>query len=259
MKLEVWIAHWCSVVPFWESFVDVVFLMSYRRHDTVLQPYQKYAFPSCLPRRDWDDNIETNEKDADTERTRMTICSICLESFVLGDQVTQFLCAHPLHFECARQWFIWCLIQNHAGKCPVCNTIVVAARSSCQAEYDSMGILRTNFVRDVAPVIRETPLNRIKKRLLLRLRRIIRFFGTWLAVVVVHTMEQSAMWLFRNHTDSSADIKTEFRRCRSLCGNSQSLDWTCTLYGGFWNIAGLIIQRWLCAYLFVLLMFDGQS
>jgi len=66
-----------------------------------------------------------NEKDADIERTRTTICSICLESFVLGDQVTQFLCAHPLHFECARQWFIWCLIQNHAGKCPVCNTIVI--------------------------------------------------------------------------------------------------------------------------------------
>ena len=135
-----------------EACVEVAFSMSYRRHDTVSQPYKNCVLPSCLPRRVWDDNIETNEKDADVKRVRTTICSICLESFVLGDQVTQFLCAHPLHFECARQWFIWCLVQNHARKCPVCNTIVVAVRSSWPPEYDSMGTLRRNYLRRVAPV-----------------------------------------------------------------------------------------------------------
>jgi hypothetical protein len=149
--------------------------MSHRRHVTVSQPC---VLPSCLPRRVWDNNIVTNEKDAVVKRARTTICSICLESFVVGDQVTQFSCAHPLHFECARQWFIWCLVQRHAGKCPVCNTIVVAVRSSWSPEYDTMGTLRTNYVHDVAPVIRETQLSRIKRSLLQNLRRIIRVLGT---------------------------------------------------------------------------------
>jgi len=52
-------------------------------------------------------------------------CQICLNVISEGDQVSQFSCSHPLHFECAKTWMTSCICKGQAGRCPTCNFVVV--------------------------------------------------------------------------------------------------------------------------------------
>jgi hypothetical protein len=46
-------------------------------------------------------------------------CPICLGSIDDGDSVTRFVCAHPLHSDCASQWFSSQISNGLAGSCPM--------------------------------------------------------------------------------------------------------------------------------------------
>lgn len=53
-------------------------------------------------------------------------CPVCLGDISEGDLVSQFLCRHTLHFECANQWLTSRIRQGQAGTCPMCNFVVIA-------------------------------------------------------------------------------------------------------------------------------------
>eukprot|EP00397_Hematodinium_sp_SG-2012_P049061 GEMP01056430.1.p1 GENE.GEMP01056430.1~~GEMP01056430.1.p1 ORF type:complete len:215 (+),score=68.02 GEMP01056430.1:78-722(+) len=55
------------------------------------------------------------------ERTWGNVCSICLESFVVGELVGRVSCGHLLHTACARRWF------DKDQSCPTCRAEVSAA------------------------------------------------------------------------------------------------------------------------------------
>ena len=60
------------------------------------------------------EEIEFNEQFKNQEEIR---CTICLESYAIGDKISYLPCAHLFHSSCIKNWI---RIKN---KCPICNNI----------------------------------------------------------------------------------------------------------------------------------------
>ena len=46
------------------------------------------------------------------------ICSICLDEFVINDEINKLECLHKFHKECLDEWFI-------NNNCPLCRKIII--------------------------------------------------------------------------------------------------------------------------------------
>ena len=61
------------------------------------------------------EEVEFNDQFKNKEEIK---CTICLESYAIGDKISYLPCAHLFHTSCIKNWV---RIKN---KCPICNNII---------------------------------------------------------------------------------------------------------------------------------------
>lgn len=69
---------------------------------------QSFIPRSTIVKESGNENLEPDQED----------CPVCLEHFLLGEQIIHLPCLHKFHIGCLTQWLIIC------GECPYCRAIV---------------------------------------------------------------------------------------------------------------------------------------
>ncbi|KAL3141105.1 hypothetical protein ABBQ38_003460 [Trebouxia sp. C0009 RCD-2024] len=69
--------------------------------------------------------LQNTEDASDDMEQSQSVCSVCLDAFAEGDQLSALPCTHKFHTRCIRPWLQQCGIR---AQCPLCKTPVFDSR-----------------------------------------------------------------------------------------------------------------------------------
>jgi len=62
-------------------------------------------------------------------------CAICITEMAVGDEVSEMpVCHHTFHLECLTKWLETKVAESQTGRCPLCNTQIIAPVFTIQTQ-----------------------------------------------------------------------------------------------------------------------------